>query len=336
MFFESEQKKVLADLLKTGDYSDLTISCGKDQYRVHKAIICPRSHFFKAACDGKFKEAQTGTINLPDDDPIAVRMMIEYFYHATYTPPARTTIFRDAAIDAYLSDTEYNDEQEKTKMELYGATFIGNKRVKRLTALPEAPTTPISQPFSSLLNSPATGFSPLSVAFPGTGRESDQEGQGRGSFASSNFASGHNPPQASPNQSSPNPGPSLSTSAAPSPTPAPPQRPFAPPLAIPAENLHLHAKVYALGEKYGIRPLKTQALVKFEFEAPFHLHTDDFLQSIREAYTSTIETDRPFRDAVVAVLRSNKHLLKKESVKAILKDTTLGLSFDMVMELASE
>ncbi|KLP07984.1 uncharacterized protein LW94_10712 [Fusarium fujikuroi] len=71
MFFESEQKKVLADLLKTGDYSDLTISCGKDRYPVHKAIICPRSHFFKAACDGKFKEAQTGTINLPDDDPIA-------------------------------------------------------------------------------------------------------------------------------------------------------------------------------------------------------------------------------------------------------------------------
>ncbi|KLO81753.1 uncharacterized protein LW93_6906 [Fusarium fujikuroi] len=336
MFFESEQKKVLADLLKTGDYSDLTISCGKDRYPVHKAIICPRSHFFKAACDGKFKEAQTGTINLPDDDPIAVRMMIEYFYHATYTPPPRTTIFRDAAIDAYLSDTEYNDEQEKTKMELYGATFIGNKRVKRLTALPEAPTTPSSQPFSSLFDMPATGFSPLSVAFAGTSRGFGQGGQGRSSFGGSNFASDHNPPQASPNQSSPTPGPSLSTSAAPSPTPSPPQRPFAPPLAIPAENLYLHAKVYALGEKYGIRPLKTQALVKFEFEAPFHLHTDDFLQAIREAYTSTIETDRPFRDAVVAVLRSNKHLLKKESVKAILKDTTLGLSFDMVMELASE
>ncbi|CVL07633.1 uncharacterized protein FMAN_14510 [Fusarium mangiferae] len=336
MFFEGEQQKVLADLLKTGDYSDLTISCGKDQYHVHKAIICPRSPFFKAACDGKFKEAQTGTIDLPDDDPIAVRMMIEYLYHATYMPPDGTTIIRDDAIDAHLSETEYNDEQEKGKMELYGATFIGNKRIKRLTALPEAPNTPISHPLPSPFG-PAAPTTPLQpAASQGPSRGSGQSRQGRGVFAGLNLPSGHNPPQASPNQSSSTPGPSSFTSPAPSPTPPPPQRSSARQQSIPAANLHLHAKVYALGEKYSIKPLKTQALAKFEVEAPFHFHTDDFLQAIREVYTSTIETDRPLRDAVVVVLRSNKHLLKKESVKAILKDTTLGLSFDMVMGLASE
>ncbi|KAF5689982.1 amino acid transport gap1 [Fusarium denticulatum] len=271
---QTAQSEALANLLKTGDYSDLTITCGKYQYRVHKAIICPRSNFFKAACDGKFKEAQTGKVDLPDDDPAAVRMMIEYLYHDTYVP-AEAIIHRDhvSGLDAHLSETEYN-EQEKRKMELYGATFIGNKRVKRLTALPEAPIAPISQPVP-------VGFGTAS-------------------------------------------------------TPPPPPPAAAPPRPILTQNLHLHAKVYALGEKYGIQPLKVLALRKFAAEAPFRLHTDDFLKAIREAYTSTIETDRPLRDAVVTILRSNKHLLNKDSVKEVLKDPGLGLSFDMVMGFASD
>ncbi|EXL42130.1 hypothetical protein FOCG_15478 [Fusarium oxysporum f. sp. radicis-lycopersici 26381] len=318
---QSTQSKALVDLLKTSDYSDLVISCGKDQYRVHKAIICPRSHFFKAACDGKFKEAQTGTIDLPDDDPVAVRMMIEYLYHDTYAP-AGASIHRDGAIDAHLSDTEYDDEKEKGKRELYGATFIGNKRIKRLTALPEDSTVCASQPARF------TGFAAF-IASRESQRGSDRSRQERGSSTSTNSVSVQSPSQASPNQSSFTPRPS----PAPSPTPAHPPRHSTPQRPIPPANLHLHAKVYALGEKYGIQPLKALALRKFESEAQFHLHSDNFLQGIREAYTSTVETDRPLRDAVVAILRSNKDLLKKESVKEVLKQT--GLGFDLLMEFAS-
>ncbi|EXL92895.1 hypothetical protein NOF04DRAFT_14291 [Fusarium oxysporum II5] len=320
MALQSTQSKALVDLLKTGDYSDLVISCGKDQYSVHKAIICPRSHFFKAACDGKFKEAQTGTIDLPDDDPVAVRMMIEYLYHDTYAP-AGASIHRDGAIDAHLSDTEYDDEKEKRKRELYGATFIGNKRIKRLTALPEDSTVRASQPARF------TGFAAF-IASRESQRGSDRNRQEHGSSTSTNSVSVQSPSQASPNQSSSPPRPS----PAPSPTPHPP-RPSAPQRPIPPANLHLHAKVYALGEKYGIQPLKALALRKFESEAQFHLHSDDFLQGIREAYTSTVETDRPLRDAVVTILRSNKGLLKKESVKEVLKET--GLGFDLLMDFAS-
>ncbi|KAH7215686.1 hypothetical protein DER44DRAFT_653241 [Fusarium oxysporum] len=320
MALQSTQSKALVDLLKTGDYSDLVISCGKDQYSVHKAIICPRSHFFKAACDGKFKEAQTGTIDLPDDDPVAVRMMIEYLYHDTYAP-AGASIHRDGAIDAHLSDTEYDDEKEMRKRELYGATFIGNKRIKRLTALPEDSTVRASQPARF------TGFAAF-IASRESQRGSDRSRQEHGSSTSTNSVSVQSPSQASPNQSSSTPRPS----PAPSPTPHPP-RPSAPQRPIPPANLHLHAKVYALGEKYGIQPLKTLALRKFESEAQFHLHSDDFLQGIREAYTSTVETDRPLRDVVVTILRSNKGLLKKESVKEVLKET--GLGFDLLMDFAS-
>lgn len=38
------------------EYSDLTITCGPHTFRVHKAIVCPRSDYFKAACrKGRFK-----------------------------------------------------------------------------------------------------------------------------------------------------------------------------------------------------------------------------------------------------------------------------------------
>ncbi|KAF5685942.1 kelch 4 [Fusarium circinatum] len=82
-----DQRRALGNLFKTGDYSDFVIICGKTRHKVHKAIICPRSDFFKAACTSGFKEAQTGEVELPDDEPLAVSMMIEYLYHQTYTIP---------------------------------------------------------------------------------------------------------------------------------------------------------------------------------------------------------------------------------------------------------
>ncbi|KAK7921500.1 hypothetical protein PG985_009522, partial [Apiospora marii] len=73
-------------LYRTGEYSDLIISCGGTDYRVHRSIICPRSHFFAAACRNGFKEARTGKIILSDDDAQAVDLTVYYFYHLNYDP----------------------------------------------------------------------------------------------------------------------------------------------------------------------------------------------------------------------------------------------------------
>ncbi|KAL1963538.1 hypothetical protein VTN77DRAFT_8119 [Rasamsonia byssochlamydoides] len=74
----------MRELLQSGDYSDLTIYCGADVYRIHRAIVCPQSKVLAAMCRGGFKEAQTGEINMPDDDPEAVKMMVSYFYNQDY------------------------------------------------------------------------------------------------------------------------------------------------------------------------------------------------------------------------------------------------------------
>jgi hypothetical protein len=36
-------------LLASGDYSDMKITCGVDEYKVHKAVVCSRARFFAAA-----------------------------------------------------------------------------------------------------------------------------------------------------------------------------------------------------------------------------------------------------------------------------------------------
>jgi hypothetical protein len=43
------------ELLETGKFSDLTIKCRGESFKVHKAVICPLSPFFMKACDGEFQ-----------------------------------------------------------------------------------------------------------------------------------------------------------------------------------------------------------------------------------------------------------------------------------------
>jgi hypothetical protein len=57
-------------------YSDLTIVCGANSYPVHRALLATRSSFFEGACRNSFKEAETGIINLSEDDIEAVEHMV--------------------------------------------------------------------------------------------------------------------------------------------------------------------------------------------------------------------------------------------------------------------
>jgi hypothetical protein len=71
---------------------DLVIILSKETIKVHKAILCSRSDFFRVACKkSTFKEGEESVIDLSadDEDPIGnhpspVRLMIEYFCTLDY------------------------------------------------------------------------------------------------------------------------------------------------------------------------------------------------------------------------------------------------------------
>jgi hypothetical protein len=79
-----ELKSALPSLFECGQYSDLTIVCGAKRYPVHRILLATRSTFFEGACRNGFREAQTGVIDLSEDDPEAVDHMVHYFYHMDY------------------------------------------------------------------------------------------------------------------------------------------------------------------------------------------------------------------------------------------------------------
>ncbi|KAK3291910.1 BTB/POZ protein [Chaetomium fimeti] len=206
-------------------YSDLTVTCRGDEYKVHKAIICPRSPFFASACNGPFQEARTGIIDLPDDDPQAVKLMIRYFY--------------------YLDYPQQPEAQDK------------------------GPGTPNKV-------STKTNF-PMPAMAAGAKKS----------------------------------GPKKKVGYSPQP------------------NLTVHARVYALAEKYDIKGLKTLSLGKFEIEADLHWDSDDFMCAVEEVYTSTVDEDRGMRDAVVEAVYNNAGVLEKESMQNLVK--RLPLCFDLMM-----
>ena len=92
-------------LFTSGDYSDLTITCGSDIYNVHKNIVCSESEFFERAerFPGKvgstsafrlcarhsaysLQEGTTNSIHLPKDDPALIKLLMQYLYEAEYKP----------------------------------------------------------------------------------------------------------------------------------------------------------------------------------------------------------------------------------------------------------
>ncbi|KAJ4299738.1 hypothetical protein N0V90_004984 [Kalmusia sp. IMI 367209] len=69
---EASQNLVLEGvkgLLMSGDYSDLVITCQSDSYKVHKNV-----------------ETQENSIDLAEDDPKTVKLLMQYLYEGEYEP----------------------------------------------------------------------------------------------------------------------------------------------------------------------------------------------------------------------------------------------------------
>ncbi|RFN52867.1 amino acid transport protein gap1 [Fusarium flagelliforme] len=320
--FTGEHGTSMSCLLEEGKYSDLTIECGEDSYTVHKAIICTRSPFFAARCDGDSKEAKSGVIKLPDDDPVAVKMVIRYLYTGTYTSPSTSASAR------------FNGEPFQASPNLFVSAFPAKAETSPNPPAPSAPATNVfgAQPQVSV--NPPAASAPVAGPPPaqpqqfvfGNQRKRHNSGNQRGN------PTPNSPFQPIPAKPAPVPAQAPTSACGPAPAPVPTPAPATPALA-PQRDPHfvLHAKIYALGEKYEIKDLKALALQKFAYEATFFPSYHSFRHGAKEAYTSTVNKDRGLRDVVVRTVLKNRYLLDQWSFQKVVKETDLG--FDLLMKL---
>ncbi|KAK4546061.1 hypothetical protein LTR36_002198 [Oleoguttula mirabilis] len=67
-------------------FSDFAITCEDGvRFEVHRNIISNHSKYFAQLCRSDFKEGTARSVTLRDDPPLAIRLMVEYFYTFTYT-----------------------------------------------------------------------------------------------------------------------------------------------------------------------------------------------------------------------------------------------------------
>ncbi|KAK0252130.1 hypothetical protein LTR91_005568 [Friedmanniomyces endolithicus] len=91
-------------------------------------------------------------------------------------------------------------------------------------------------------------------------------------------------------------------------------------------NLVIHARVYALAEKYDIPSLKHIAKQKLEMAMACNYDSPDLPLAIEEVYCSTIDTDRGLRDIVCEAFRCHPQLASTPDVRqAIFELPSLAL-----------
>jgi hypothetical protein len=94
-------------------------------------------------------------------------------------------------------------------------------------------------------------------------------------------------------------------------------------------NFVIHAKMYAIGEKYGISSLKSHSLQQFKEDAENYWNRVDFLKGAQEAYTSTVDEDRGMRDAIVDVFCKRPDILDYDQAKSAIRG--LSLCYDLLL-----
>lgn len=63
----------------------MTVGPAQELFQVHRDVLT-RSLWFKRALEGGFLEAETQTINLPEEDPVIFSFVVAYLYEEKFAP----------------------------------------------------------------------------------------------------------------------------------------------------------------------------------------------------------------------------------------------------------
>ncbi|KAL6699148.1 hypothetical protein J3F84DRAFT_365053 [Trichoderma pleuroticola] len=104
-------------MLRSGQFSDLTLVCQGKEFKIHKVVACPQSPVLSAAISGEFKESQTGVVQIELFDSETVRRMVDFLYTGNYDcgyPPSQNTAGTHAVTPAAVKSTSTSTPASKT------------------------------------------------------------------------------------------------------------------------------------------------------------------------------------------------------------------------------
>jgi hypothetical protein len=330
----------MKNLLTTGEYSDFEIVCEGKTFKVHKAIICPRSEYFKKAVSFG-KEAEENKITLQEDEVEMIEYMLQYLYEGDYTLPApapsassSTTLpaqQNTGSLFGGASGAQSNAPGQQTggtvsdvprrwpagaastnNIFASGAPSAGSTRPFPFTTsfTTAAPTAPSSSP--GLFNPNTSSSSGFAIhdgfphtCLPGCNRTPCRHHKcGRDCLRQDvNYT--------------------CRKCTVPKPV-YPDQRP---------EDLLCHVKLYALADKYMIEGLKELVAPRFKIACEVLWHHAEFLEAAELVYSTTPDNDKALRDVIVDTF--DEHLELLDEAEYLMRAEN-GLAFALLKKLAAK
>ncbi|KAH8692864.1 hypothetical protein BGW36DRAFT_464088 [Talaromyces proteolyticus] len=286
-------------LYAKGDYSDLTITCHGTHYRVHKAVVCPRSEFFASACRENSSEVAYNEkkLDLPDDDPTAVQNVLHYLYHLDYSS---TSLDIPDKCNGYVNGVKNQNENEiNWKINGHDKGLITDSPGPEMAHVesPEELETNLKKKKNKKKGKKKATSTELAV-------QDDSNAESKDSLPGD--------PELYEGETVVPTDESLGS----------------------ITNLITHAKVYALSKKYSIEGLRLLALGKFQDEIRETWTSNEFLLAAKEVYTSTSSEDREIRDTVTTSLYKHPELLDMEETEQMMKGLDLG--YDLLMHVRTK
>ncbi len=94
-------RKEMNTMYKTGTFTDATIKCGSDEFKVHKAFLVSQSPVFKKMFEVGMEERKSNIIDVQDISPAVMSDLVAYLY--TGTAPNISTLAKELlnAADKY-------------------------------------------------------------------------------------------------------------------------------------------------------------------------------------------------------------------------------------------
>ncbi|KAF4813722.1 Speckle-type POZ protein-like A [Colletotrichum siamense] len=282
----------LSGLFLSEKYADMTITCNGSTFKAHRAIVCPQSSFFDKAFSASFKEAASGTIDLPDDEPSIFRRLLQFLYTGNYDDGVTPTLGKPAAI-SLLQPDEVADELNAP---------IGVEDPRRGRKVPRRTSTTSRHPSHSAENldgsgddmtsvtddesfSGSSGFDPGYIRRQPSGLEPEEEyNEFSGENVADELADDADDTINKKLSQSEGAGDDVVTLVKKE-------------LYGARDDLFLHLRLYVMADKYDVPALKLLARERFYRSAELSWEVaDEFPAVVDELYSVTIETHSAMRD----------------------------------------